>query len=129
MTPPTWPIAPDWAEPWRETTVWPTDVIAHAVGTERRRQLRSVPATRCAFRTLALDQAEAQSLAVLLEDNHTGEWLLPDWHTYTGAGTPPTSRTVRLAADLLAQLAIGREGAGSLSLAVEFEVHTAEGQT
>jgi hypothetical protein len=123
---PTWPLRPDWAEPWRETIEHPTDVMAHANGSEKRVALRSAdrPIRRAAFRCATVDEATAQTVMALVEANHTAQWTVPDWHT---DDDPVTSRTGRLVN--VQEFAVEQPTGRSVAFAVEFEIDSVEGQT
>lgn len=123
---PTWPLAPDWSEPWRETRVDPTDVIVSGNGTEKRVALRAAdrPLRRVAFRCVSVSQTEAETVCALVEANQTAKWTLPDWHL---SATPGTSRDGRLVA--FDTLTVGRPMNFAAAFAVEFELDSVEGQT
>jgi hypothetical protein len=123
MTPPTWPISPDWSRPWEETVIYPTDVIPATDGSEKRIALREEPARRVAFRCVAVDAVTAQTAAALVEANHVNRWTLPDWHTDASPGTSRTGRLVAFDA-----LTVGRPMNYAAAFDVVFELDTVEGQ-
>lgn len=92
-----WPFLPNWAQPYRETWDFKTDVITSRAGKEQRRALRNTPRKSIEY-SATLKQTELQALNRYLDMRQAQITVAPDLPRFVtlAADFPATSLTATL---------------------------------